>query len=383
MTFDEILNTARDTTKLPDPDSQSWREGLEILVRDHDRTGTLSERGEMMLKARYADALAARMRADDYIRRHPNVADTAVQRPVFILGLPRTGTTLVSYMMAADPANRSLLKWEAYSGIPPAAPGALRTDPRCLAEKARDDMIIQANPTGVAAHFEAGDGPTECVHLLAQDFKSLMWAVLSSTPTYHDWILFCDMTSAFAHRKRVLQILQSTNPGRWVLKLPSDSLFIRTLFAIFPDARIIWTHRDPYVSLASSLSMRSNGRKAFNRDVDIEYMRQRFPLQLALHAMRPLEMSRERPHDFYHLYYDDLTADPLGQIRKVYAWLGDDWTAAAENGMRAWLEHNPQGRFGAHRYSLAEWGLSKADLEPYFSDYLRAHPVASAAGAPA
>jgi hypothetical protein len=376
MTVDEILNAAREKTQLADPDSRSWREGLEILIRDHENTGALSERGQMMIKARYAEALAARMRADDYIRRHPGVTEVPVKRPVFILGLPRTGTTLVSYMMDADPATRSLLKWEAYNGIPPAAAGALRTDTRCLAEKARDEMIIKANPTGVAAHFEAGDGPTECVHLLAQDFKSLMWAVLSSTPTYHDWILFCDMTSAFAHRKRVLQILQSTNPGRWVLKLPSDSLFIRTLVATFPDAKIIWTHRDPYVSLASSLSMRSNGRKAFNRDVDIDYMRQRFPLQLALHAMRPLEMSRERPNDIYHLYYDDLVANPLEQMRKVYAWLGDDWTAGAENGMRAWLEQNPQGRFGTHRYSLAQWGLSKADLEPYFADYLRAHPVA-------
>jgi hypothetical protein len=376
MTVDEILNIAREKTQLADPDSRSWREGLEILIRDHENTGALSERGQMMIKARYAEALAARMRADDYIRRNPGVTQVPVKRPVFILGLPRTGTTLVSYMMDADPANRSLLKWEAYNGIPPAAAGALRTDTRCLAEKAKDEMIIEANPTGVAAHFEAGDGPTECVHLLAQDFKSLMWAVLSSTPTYHDWILFCDMTSAFAHRKRVLQILQSTNPGRWVLKLPSDSLFIRTLVATFPDAKIIWTHRDPYVSLASSFSMRANGRRAFNKDVDIDYMRQRFPLQLALHAARPLQMSRERPNDIYHLYYDDLVANPLQQMKRVYAWLGDEWSAAAEQGMRAWLEQNPQGRFGAHRYSLAQWGLSKADLEPYFADYLRAHPVA-------
>lgn len=377
MRFDEILGAAREKTGLADPGGGSWREGLQILLRDHEKADLLSERGRASMKTRYVEALAARMRVDDYIRKNPAVAQVPIERPVFILGLPRTGTTMVSYMLDADPANRSLLKWEAYDAVPPAAPGALRTDSRCAAEKAKDELIIKGNRAGVAQHFEAGDGPTECVHLLAQDFKSLMFAVLSSTPTYHDWILFCDMTSAYVHRRRVLQILQSTNPGRWVLKMPSDALFIRTLFAAFPDARVIWTHRDPYASFASSLSMRANGRRMLNKDVDVGYMRERFPLQMALHAARPLELCRERPDDIYHLYYDDLVADPLREIKRLYGWLGYEWTEVAESGMMAWLKDNPQGRFGTHRYSLADWGFTRADLEPYFADYLRAHPVAA------
>jgi hypothetical protein len=185
------------------------------------------------------------------------------------------------------------------------------------------------------------------------------------------------MTSAFEHRKRAMQVMQSTNPGQWTLKMPSDSLFIRTLFKTFPDARVIWTHRDPYVATASVFSMRGLSRSRFNWDADPDYMRAYYPRQLAFHAARPLEMSRERPNDIYHLYYDDMIADPLAQMRKVYAWLGDDWTPAAEGGMRTWLDANPQGRFGGYSYSLAEWGLSKRDLEPYFSDYLREHPVAT------
>jgi len=377
MIIDEILEAARERTGLPDPDSNSWREGLEILIRDHETTKSLSERGEGMIKSRYVEALASRMQVDEYMRKNPALAGRAIKRPVFILGMPRTGTTMVSYLMDADPANRSLLKWEAYNVAPPAARGSLRTDPRCLAEKAKDELIIKANPKGVAQHFEAGDGPTECVHLVAQDFKSVMLAVITTVPTYHDWILFCDMTPAFAHRKRVLQILQSTNPGRWVLKMPSDALFIRTLFATFPDAKVIWTHRDPYAAFASSMSMRGNSRPAFNKDAGVAYMRERFPLQLALHLARPLEISRERPHDIFHLYYDDLVRDPLTHMRKVYAWLEDEWTAATQTSMQAWLDANPQGRFGKHTYALSEWGFKKKDLEPYFSDYLRVHPVAT------
>ena len=163
--------------------------------------------------------------------------------------------------------------------------------------------------------------------------------------------------------------------------MPSDSSFIRTLFATFPDATVLWTHRDPYATCASSMSMRGQSRPIFNTDADVGYMRERFPLQLALHLARPLEMSRERPKDIYDLYYDDLVADPLAQMKKIYAWLGDPWTDATEPGMRAWLEHNPQGRYGQHRYSLSQWGFTRQALEPYFSDYLRAHPVATSAEA--
>ena len=377
VTFDEVVSAARGETGLPDPDSDSWREGLEILLRDHVKANVLTERGWGIMRARYVAALATRMRVDEFMRRNPTIAAARVKRPVFILGMVRTGTTMVSYLMAADPANRSLLKWEAYNVTPPAAPGALRTDPRCLAEKAKDAAVIASNPKGVAMHFEAGDGPTECVHLVAQDFRSFMFAIMTSTPTYHDRMLVCDMMPAFAHRKRVLQILQSTNAGRWVLKMPSDSLFIRTLFDTFPDAKVIWTHRDPYAAFASSMSMRGNSRLIFNKDMDLDYMRQRFPLHLALHLQRPLEMSRARPGDIYHLYYDDLLADPLAQMKKVYAWLGDEWTEAAQTGMLTWLKENPQGRFGAHQYSLAQWGFTKDELTPYFSDYLKVHPVAT------
>lgn len=377
MTFDEIVNAARETTGLPDPDKDTWQEGLQILLRDHARADVLTEKGQAILKRRYVNALGTRMRVDDYIRRNPAVLDTPVERPVFILGMVRTGTTMASYLMDSDPATRSLLRWEAYNVAPPAAPGMTRTDERCLAEKATDEQMIKGNPEGVATHFEPADGPTECVHLVAQDFRSMMFTALSTTPVYADWILHCDMGSAFEHRKRVFQILQSTNPGRWVLKMPSDSVFIPWIFRTFPDARVIWTHRDPYAAFASSFSMRGKSRLIFNKHMDPDYMRCKWPLQLSLHLRRPLELAQERPNDIYHLYYDDMMADPIGQMKKVYGWLGDAWTAAAESGMKKWLEENPQGRFGKHSYSLSEWGFTRKELEPYFADYLKVHPVAT------
>jgi hypothetical protein len=316
------------------------------------------------------------MEVDDYHRRHPELASQDIVRPVFILGLPRTGTTMLSYMLEADPANRSMLRWEAYNVVPPAAPGALRSDPRCLEEVAKDEILLKGAAHVAAAHFEPGDSPTECVHLVAQDFRSLMLAVTATTPVYHDWILFTDMQSAFAHRKRALQIMQTTNPGRWVLKMPSDALFIRQVYKTFPDAKVIWTHRDPYKAFASSFAMRAGGRPFTEIDENRDYMKRHFPLQLAMHAARPLEFSKENPGAIYDFYYDDMVSDPIGAVKKVYAWLGDEWTNEGEAAMRAWLAANPQNKHGKHRYSLEDWGWSKDDIAPYFSDYLREHPVA-------
>ena len=378
MTLDDIVDAARAMTgDLPTPDIDSWQEGLEMLLHDHVKQDKLTERGWRIMARRYTDALATRMRVDEYMRRNPAVAKTPIERPVFILGLVRTGTTLTSHLMGSDPANRSLLRWEAYNVVPPAAPGELTTDPRCLAEMKVDEEILKNNPKGASMHFEPADGPTECVHMLAQDFRSIMFTAMCSVPTYADWVLFCDQRTSYAHRKRVFQILQTTNPGRWVLKMPSDSVFIPWIFKTFPDARVIWTHRDPFAATASSFSMRGHSRTIFQKDMDLPYMQCRFPIQLGLHCLRPLELARERGGAMYNLYYDDLIADPLGTMRKVYGWLGWDWTETAEKGMRGWLDENPQGRFGRHSYSLAEWGFTRKDLEPYFAEYLRVHPVAT------
>jgi hypothetical protein len=382
LSIEQVREDARvQTGGLADPDCDSWCEGLEILLRDHARENRLTERGWQGVRNRYVNCLATRMAVDDYHRRHPELADTVIERPVFILGMPRTGTTMVSYLMESDPAVRSMLRWEAYNIVPPAQPGALRTDPRCLAEVARDEAMLKGASKVASAHFEPGDSPTECVHLLAQDFRSLMLAVTSTPPTYHDWLVVADMEPAFRHRKRALQILQSTNPGRWVLKMPADSLFVRQLFKTFPDARVIWTHRDPFVAAASSFGMRGASRPFSEIDAGAEYMRQYFPLQFAFHLSRPLEVSAERPRDFYHLYYDSLVADPLAEMRRVYDWLGDQWTPATEASMRGWLADNPQNKRGKHTYSFEEWGLTREDMVPYFGDYLRTHPVTKGARA--
>ena len=374
-----LIEAARQTTGLHDFDSESFREGPDILAYDIDRSDHVTAVGVERLAGLYTHNLINRLQVADHLRREPGLLDAPVVRPVFIGGMPRTGTTLVSYLLDQDPALRSLLKWEVMQSSPPAAPGETRTDPRCLAQAKVEAAWFAADQGMALRHYEAVDGPTECTFLQAQDFKSAMLESLTPVPTYRDWLLVCDMTTAYAYQKTVMQLLQSTNPGRWALKMPSHALFIEALFQVFPDAQVIWTHRNPYAATASVLSLIGYAQPTMNTGADVAYMAANYPRQMALHLSRMLEMSRRRPTQIHDVYYNELMADPLGTMRKLYAALGQQMTPQVEARMGAYLEANPQGRFGAHEYSLDEWGLSTAGLRPYFAEYLKAHPVAAAA----
>ena len=170
----------------------------------------------------------------------------------------------------------------------------------------------------------------------------------------------------------MLQVLQSAAPGAWSLKMPSHALHLDALLSVFPDARLVWAHRDPFRATASALGMYQMSRaRLCGPDVD------RAPLiaanlrQLAAHVERPLR-TRERIGDarFFHLHYADLLRDPIGQMRALYDWAGDDLTADVERAMRDWLVDNPQDRFGVRPYSLDAYGLTVAELEPLYAEYL-------------
>jgi hypothetical protein len=161
-----------------------------------------------------------------------------------------------------------------------------------------------------------------------------------------------------------------------VLKLPSHALGIRVLMKMYPDARIIWTHRDPFKAVGSLISMIGNVHRIGLERPDVDYLVSNYPNQLAEHVRRPMAVQDELERDpFYHLYYSELVRDPIAQMRKLYAWLGEALTPQALAGMQAWLAANPQGRFGKHAYGLDEFGLSKAKLMPYFEDYLKRFDV--------
>jgi hypothetical protein len=375
---DELVTRACERAGLDDFGGDSWREGLGLLVDSVEYTPGVNPGGRDFVYGQFIDALWNRLRIVDYLRRHPEVADERVERPLVILGLPRTGTSLASYLLDQDPQRRSLLTWEAEDSVPPSTPETLRADPRCLKKKAELEILAEGLKAAniPMVHWDEADGPTECVFVQNQDFKAYLWEAFMPNSAYADWLLETDMTSAYAYERSGLQLLQSRAPGTWSLKMPSHAVHIEALLATFPDVRIVWAHRDPFKATASFLRLNYLSRAVLGCRVDTDDVVSNVLRQLRAHIARPMR-ARERigGNRFFDLHYAAVMRDPIGVMRSLYDWAGDELTASTEQSMLDWLERNPQDRFGVQPYSLEGTEVTRADLEPVFAEYLSAFDI--------
>lgn len=376
--LDDLVARACDRAGLNDFGGDSWREGLRLLVETCEAAPGVNPGGREFVYGQFVDALWNRLRLVDYVKRHPEVNDQRIERPLVVLGLPRTGTSLASYLLDQDPLRRSLLTWEAQDSVPPSTPDTLRTDPRCLKKKAELDVLAEGLKAAniPLIHWDDADGPTECLFVQNQDFKAYLWEAFMPTPAYADWLLQTDMSSAYTYERTVLQVLQSRAPGTWSLKMPSHAVHIETLLATYPDARIVWAHRDPFKSTASFLRLNYLSRAATGADIDVGLTVGNVLRQLKEHVDRPLATRRRIGDDrFFDLHYADLMRDPIAVMRSLYDWAGDELTASTERSMLDWLDAHPPDRHGLAPYSLEGSGVSRGDLEPIFDEYLSVFDV--------
>jgi hypothetical protein len=375
---DELVTRACERAGLDDFGGDSWREGLGVLVNSVESTPGVNPGGRDFVYGQFIDALWNRLRIVDYLSQHPEVSDERAERPLVILGLPRTGTSLASYLLDQDPQRRSLLTWEAEDSVPPSTPETLRADPRCLKKKAELGILAEGLKAAniPMVHWDEADGPTECVFVQNQDFKAYLWEAFMPNSAYADWLLETDMKSAYAYERSVLQLLQSRAPGTWSLKMPSHAVHIEALLATFPDVRIVWAHRDPFKATASFLRLNYLSRAVLGCRVDTDDVVSNVLRQLRAHIARPMK-ARERigSDRFFDLHYAALMRDPIGVMRSLYDWAGDELTASTEQSMLDWLERNPQDRFGVQPYSLDGTGVTRADLELVFTEYLSAFDI--------
>jgi hypothetical protein len=371
----ELIEEAQRKTGLERFDRESFREGLAIFVGDLNR----DERADAFVQQTrnaIVKALADRLATTAYLEGRPELLNRPIHRPVFVFGIPRTGTTLLSNLLAADPARRSPLAWEIDDPVPPPTTATLHTDPRAVARLEAERQMLAERPDMGKYYRGSAIYPNECVFIMAHDFKTLMWESRGKLPTYRDWIFQTDVTSAYQYHKRFLQLLQASAPGVWNLKMPSHALYIPTLLKIYPDARLVWTHRDPLTATGSFCSLIRLAHQGFTGRVDVEWISQNCPWQAVQHANRIMDARDQLGEDrILDVHYADLLREPIATMRKLYAGLGDEFTAAAEGGMRGWLADNPQDKFGKHEYKLAQFGLSQEKLEPLFERYLTRYPV--------
>jgi hypothetical protein len=375
-TPDDVLKLAAQRTGLTETESDSWRDGLAIMLDDLNNSPAFTPYGRERVLEDATGALGRRLQIHAYTQAHPEVLEAPVQRPLIVLGMPRTGTTVISYLLDRDPARRSLLHWQCVDPIPPASTETLRTDPRCVAllEEQRKILEIVKQANVPLPHWEDADGPTEDMFIHNQDFKGLSWDSFLSNSRYYKWLFEeTDMTSTYEYQKRYLQVLQSTAPGTWSLKMPSHSVHIDTLLKVFPDARLVWAHRDPYKATGSlaNLWKLPKGMVLQPDAIDLDAMGRDAMDQMRYHVERPLR-ARDRIGDerFFHMYYHEMMRDPMDVMRRIYEWADDPLTAETEARMQNWLAAHPQDRFALNTYSLDQYGLTVQQLEPVFAEYL-------------
>lgn len=373
--IDRLLDVASTATGgLEDFGDPSFRDGLQVFLDSGATEGRLSPIGEAALEGMAVGALCTRLRVVDWHATHPELRATSVDRPIFLLGLPRSGTTALSHLLSADPANRSLLTWEAGDPVPPPGPD-WRQDPRFVAAAEAPDALSMINPEFKSIHHDPVDMPVECATVLGQHFRSLHLSTTFFLPSYMEWIRTADHLPAYAWHKGVLQVLQSGHGGRWQLKSPVHLIDPDSLLATYPDARFVLTHRDPLEIVASVCSLARSLGGTFTDADWTDYVRATWPeviAELADHqlAFRSRLEDAGRGDAFVDVAYSSMVADPIAAVRAIYAGLGEDFSPAAEVAMRAHTTTHVKDRFGRHSYSLDDWGLDRHELATRFAPYL-------------
>lgn len=378
-TADDLCAAARAATGLDDFGPDTLHEGLHALMASCEADARLSDIGQFVLKMQIDGMLANRLRFIDWAKQHPEVRDERITAPIVVIGMPRTGTTLLSFLLEQDPFNRSLYVWEAHDIVPPPELETWRgTDPRIAKAMEREAMTSAEIK---AMHPMPSAGPTECVVLLAADFRSLLFETLAYLPGYSEWLAQCDYQPAYDLHRLQLQILQSRIPvERWALKTPNHLWCLDTVLATYPDARIIWTHRDPVKTVGSVTSLVSTMQRPLTTDPRPEAAGQlwigkfRDALDRAAAARADLA-ARGGASQIADIDFRAFVADPVGQVRRAYEQFGLELSDLAARRMQAWVDQNPSDKHGVHRYDIADFGIDPADLRARFADYTATYAV--------
>jgi hypothetical protein len=376
LTAEALLEDAVAAKGLDTFGPSTFYEGLVTLIEAAESEARLSEAGRRQLAAMIRTRLENRLELYDWHRRHPEIAAERVEAPVVIVGLWRTGTTILSYLLAQDPASRSLRRWEASFPCPP--PG---WDP--AADVARIERLEhqiarqhEATPELAAINIQEATGPTECVLTLSHEFKSQLYDCSLFIPSFYDWNRRTDQRSAYEHHLATLQLLQWKEPGsRWMLKAPSHTLSLDALVSVYPDARLVVSHRDPTVSLASACDFWELQMRSFSDDLDLHAIGELWT-RIFDDAMTSLVDFHDRhPDVMVDLPYEVLR-EPMTAVETIYSAFDLPLTDDTRSSMQTFLDEHRAGQHGAHSYTLDRYGLDRSTLVERFRPYIDRFDIA-------
>jgi len=373
--IEELVDTACRKTGLENFGGDSWREGLEVLVRSALTEAQFNDIGEPVFYQSIVRALTNRLHIEDWYVRHPEIDEQEVDIQLLGVGFPRTGSTALSHLLAEDTRYRNLLIWEEGEpcpppGIDPEADARRRDNARSMMEQRQRHMpekLLSMLP-------RSATGPLEDHDLMSLEFKAQIFLVAAHLPSYADFFVNCDMEPTYRYEKRVLKLLQwKTAQKTWRLKSPTHSLFLEDYEKVFPQARFVQTHRDVSKVLPSVSDLYFTMLAATNRDVDPLYVGELNMEHwgLALDRMLAYREDPQRDSKFFDIGFATFQTDPIAEIRRLYDWLGEALSGATVARMRAWREDNQRDKFGRHEYNAAQFGITDAALAERFGAYRR------------
>ena len=370
LTAGDLHASASRITGLTDFGPDDYTDGLGMLLESYARDAELTPSGEKATRALLRGALMARLLSEAGWQAHPGYAEVAVERPVFVTGLPRTGTTALHRLLVADPAHQGLELWLAEAPQPRPPRAAWADDPVFQYIAAACARHHVEHPEFMGVHYVAADQVEECWQLLRQSMRSVSFECLAHLPTYSAWLRDQDWTGAYQRHRRNLQLIGMNDAGqRWVLKNPSHLFALDALLATYPDALVIQTHRAPQVAIASVCSLAAQASAGWSTGFRGAVIG-RDQLELWAFGLERFLAERAR-HDaarFYDVHYEDFVADPFGTVQAAYRYFGLPLSAAAADAMRSLIAADAASSRGpGHRYTLADFGLTGAEVDERFA----------------
>ena len=373
-----LLEKATQATGCDDFGDIPFRDALGRLVDAANSEAALSQDGVGRFEGSVLGYLTNRLKIVDYINHHTELLERTISKPLFVFGLPRTGTTLTINLLASDPASRCYTRWEALNSVPPSKPDGWKTDPRYIAEQQRVAGSLKYMPHLSAIHHEDAGSPSECQFAMAMSFCAQVFDSVLDIPSYHKWFLYeADYEPAFQFQKIQLQVMQAEVTGRWTLKNPWHPLFLDALTNVYPDAQLVMTHRDPLEVVGSACSLLRAVRPIYSDRVDgrriADCLMETFDVMIA----RVAAYRKKHGDDaIFDIDYAEQVSDPIATIRKVYAHVDEPFSKEAETAMRASIANNPQGKHGKHHYTLEEFGVSEDEVRERYKDYRESYGFA-------
>jgi Sulfotransferase family len=374
-TADELHAWASKTTGLADFGTDPYRDGLEVLLESYARDAGLTPRGVKASRAILRGSLTARLLSEAAFGQHPEHAGVPLERPVFVTGLPRTGTTALHRLLVADPAHQGLELWLCEMPQPRPPRDSWPDNPVFQLIQAGVERHQVGHPEFMGVHYMAADQVEECWQLLRQSMRSISFECLAHLPGYSAWLRGQDWTGAYQRHRRNLQLIGLPDRGRrWVLKNPSHLFALDELLRVYPDALVIQTHRSPRTAIASACSLAAHASDGWSETFRGEMIGQD-QLELWARGLEAFTAARARhdPAQFCDVHYDDFIADPIATVESVYAHFGLTLSGAAADAMRSLHADSTSGSGRpAHQYALADFGLTGEQVDERFAGYLGA-----------